>query len=82
MTQGGVYKRGKTFWYSPFRGNAPSGAIRCIFKIAFDRLFSAYTNKEINSGENHETYTCFSAVVGEATHRKIDDLSICPPNII
>ena len=42
--------------------------------------FAAYTNNEINSGKNHETFTLFSAVVGGATHRKI--CSICPPNII
>ena len=27
---------------------------------------------------NHETYTRFSAVVGGATHIRIDDLFICP----
>ena len=34
---------------------------------------------EINLEKNHETYTRF--VVG-GTHCKIDDLSICTPNII
>ena len=43
----------------------------------------AYTNNEINSEENHEFCTWFSAVVGwGAPHSKIDDLSIYPPNII
>ena len=45
-------------------------------------LTPAYTNNEINSEINHETYTCFSAVVAGATHRTIDELYICPPNII
>ena len=26
-------------WYSPFRGNAPEGEIRRIFKMAFVRVF-------------------------------------------
>ena len=43
---------------------------------------AAYSNNEINSDKNHETYTCFSAVVRGETHSKIDDLSICPPNNI
>ena len=37
---------------------------------------------EINSGKNHETlHTIFSCRWG-ATFSKIDDLFICPPNII
>ena len=46
------------------------------------RTSLAYTNNEINLERNHETCMCFSSVVGGATCRKIDDLSICPKNII
>ena len=37
-------------------------------------LLPAYTNNEINSEKNHETYTCLQL----ATHRRIDDLSSAP----
>ena len=32
--------------------------------LSIVRLKPAYTNNEINSGKNHETYTCISVVVG------------------
>ena len=43
------------------------------------QMKSAYTNNEINSGKN--LYVFFSCRWG-ATHRKIYDFYICPPNII
>ena len=39
-------------------------------------FYAAYTNNEINSGKNHESYTCFSAVVEGQHDGKIDDISI------
>ena len=41
---------------------------------------AAYANYEINLGINHETYVFFSCRWW-TTHSKIDNLSICPPNI-
>ena len=46
----------------------------------------AHTNNEINSKKNHETLSnlqlSFGGGVGGRTHIKIDDLFMCPPNII
>ena len=44
-------------------------------------LNPAYTNNENNSGKNHETFTCFSAVVG---WQHIVKLTTCPfaPHIL
>ena len=39
---------------------------------------SAYTNNEINSEENHETYTRFSAVVGEEHIIKLTTFPFSP----
>ena len=50
-----------------------------VYKVTYD---PAYSNNEINSGKNHETYTLFSAAVREETHGKNDNLFICPPNVI
>ena len=41
-----------------------------VIAIKIKLSYSAYTNKEINSER------------WGATHRKIDDLSVCPQNII
>ncbi len=49
--------------------------------MSFDSIFSAYTNNEINSEKNKKPIRAFQLSLG-ATHRKVDDLSICPPNII
>ena len=53
-----------------------------IFVLRYLWMLPAYTNNEINSGKNHETYTCFSAVVGGQHIVKLTTSPFAPPNII
>ena len=38
-----------------------------VYNYFWRQYQPAHTNNEINSEKNHETYTCFSAVVGGNT---------------